>query len=228
MNNYTMRETDGVTVREVSNYTVPEDCVLVLRSNTANDTSYNDFQWPHIGHVSAPDWNPKPVCGYGLHGALWGVGDGNLFRFEESAIWKVVEVESAAIVNLGGKVKFPECTIVHSGTQKTATDFLKKFAPPEAQIIGATATAGYQGTAIAGDYGTAIAGDYGTATAGYRGTATAGYRGTAAAGQGGIIQLWFFDEVSNRRRAVTGYVGENGVKPNTGYRLFDGVLQARE
>ena len=196
MNNYTMRETDGVTVREVSNYTVPEDCVLVLRSNTANDTSYNDFQWPHIGHVSAPDWNPKPVCGYGLHGALWGVGDGNLFRFEESAIWKVVEVESAAIVNLGGKVKFPECTIVHSGTQKTATDFLKKFAPPEAQIIGATATAGY--------------------------------RGTAAAGQGGIIQLWFFDEVSNRRRAVTGYVGENGVKPNTGYRLFDGVLQARE
>jgi hypothetical protein len=82
---------------------------------------------------------------------------------------------------------------------------------------GGTATAGYGGTAPAGNGGTATAGDRGTATAGDGGTATAGDRGTATAGDGGNLVVKFWD--GNRYRFTIGYVGENGIKSNTNYRL---------
>ena len=98
-----------------------------------------------------------------------------------------------------------------------------------------TATAGYRGTATAGDRGTATAGDSGTATAGYRGTATAGdsgtatagYSGTATAGDSGTatagdrgeIRVRYRDDKNDRYRTVIGYVGEDGIEPNTAYRL---------
>jgi len=100
-----------------------------------------------------------------------------------------------------------------------------------------TATAGYRGTATAGNYGTATAGNYGTATAGYRGTATAGncgtatagYRGTATAGNYGTatagnygeIRIQWWDSKAQRYRTKIGYVGEDGIKPDTAYRLND-------
>ena len=84
-----------------------------------------------------------------------------------------------------------------------------------------TATAGYRGTATAGNYGTATAGNYGTATAGYRGTATAGYRGTATAGESGEIRIQWWDSKARRYRTKIGYVGEDGIKPDTAYRLND-------
>ena len=90
-----------------------------------------------------------------------------------------------------------------------------------------TATAGYRGTATAGNYGTATAGNYGTATAGESGTATAGksgtatagYRGTATAGNYGEIRIRWWDPKAQRYRTEIAYVGENGIKPNTPYRL---------
>jgi hypothetical protein len=86
------------------------------------------------------------------------------------------------------------------------------------------ATAGHFGNATAGDYGTATAGVGGTATAGCRGNATAGVGGTATAGDGGnatagvggTIQIRYWDE---RYRVKTGYIGEDGLEPNTPYRL---------
>jgi hypothetical protein len=84
-----------------------------------------------------------------------------------------------------------------------------------------TATAGDSGTATAGDSGTATAGDRGTATAGDRGTATAGYSGTATAGDSGTICLKWYDVRADRYRIEIAYVGENGIKPNTRYRLDD-------
>jgi len=82
-----------------------------------------------------------------------------------------------------------------------------------------TATAGNSGTATAGDYGTATAGNSGTATAGYRGTATAGDGGTATAGDWGILQIKHWDSVAQRYRIKTAYVGEDGIKADTAYRL---------
>ena len=84
-----------------------------------------------------------------------------------------------------------------------------------------TATAGYRGTATAGYRGTATAGESGTATAGESGTATAGNYGTATAGNYGEIRIQWWDSKAQRYRTKIGYVGEDGIKPDTAYRLND-------
>jgi hypothetical protein len=177
--------------------------VLVLRTcNAELKAQHNDFQWPESGSVEAPDFSPEPVCGYGLHGLLWGEGDGSLLNWDDSAKWLVVAVPADSIVSLDGgeKVKFPRGEVVYCGNREGATQLI--HAEHAGPIVGltlqsnaqrntvctgyrGTATAGNYGTATAGYRGTATAGNYGTATAGYRGTATAGNYGTATAGEGG-------------------------------------------
>jgi hypothetical protein len=167
--------------------------VLVLRTCEADMSAHGGFVWPASGPVEAPDWSPKEVCGFGLHGFLWGEGDGSLASWADDAKWLVVEVDEKTIVSLNGKVKFPRGEVVFCGKQDDAIAYLSARAPAGKAIIGqsvsaghkGTATAGYKGTATAGHSGTATAGAGGTATAGDKGTATAGYGGTATAGYGG-------------------------------------------
>ncbi len=183
----------------------PAARVLCLRTCDANLRSYNRFQWPDSGPVEAPDWNKRAECGNGLHGLLWGEGDGTLLNWADNAKWLVVSVDPATIVELSGKVKFPRCEVVYCGDRLGSTEYLAANGAAGRAITGYTATAGYRGTATAGDSG----------------TATAGYRGTATAGDRGILLLRRWDEQANRYRIETGYVGENGIKPNTPYRLND-------
>jgi hypothetical protein len=82
-----------------------------------------------------------------------------------------------------------------------------------------TATAGNWGTATAGDEGTATAGNWGTATAGDEGTATAGDEGTATAGDEGCISILYFSPKKEKYLRKIGVIGENGLKPNTPYKL---------
>ena len=89
-----------------------------------------------------------------------------------------------------------------------------------------TATAGNRGTATVGYGGTSTVGDRGTATAGAGGTATAGYDGTATAGYGGRIQIEYFKK--KRYRLVVGYIGEDGLEPDTAYRVAGGQLVEAE
>lgn len=49
--------------------------------------------------------------------------------------------------------------------------------------------------------------------------AKAGERGIAQAGNGGTIAIRRWD--GKRLRLLVGYVGENGIKPNTKYRCND-------
>jgi hypothetical protein len=108
-----------------------------------------------------------------------------------------------------------------------------------------TAKAGAYGTAKTGDYGTSTVGNWGTAIAGNNGTATAGYGGTAIAGLPGYNHAGYngtaiadcngmaivgndgkakgkdystliFQDGQNVRTAI---VGQNGIKPDTFYRL---------
>ncbi|MBG6316883.1 hypothetical protein I5I13_07260 [Pseudomonas aeruginosa] len=184
-----------------------QETALVLRTCSADLTSHGGFQWPDkIGAVvEAPDWKKDNKCGHGLHGWLFGQGDHDCSGTvgDADAKWLVVEVVLADLIALGGKVKFPRCTVRHIGGKASATQFLIANEPRAAgvAVIGATlqagdkelcqvgaygtATAGYKGTATAGYKGTATAGDEGTATAGYKGTATAGDEGTATAGDEG-------------------------------------------
>lgn len=210
--------------KEMNDYTLPSDCVLCLRTNNSNMTSYNKFVWPKSGEVHAPDWVKNKSCGNGLHGLLWGSGDGQLLNWAGNAKWLVVEVKADTIVNLVDKVKFPSGNVVYYGNRSEATEFIAKFSPDGTAIVGRTMIVDDMMSAIVGDYGTATAGNGGTATAGYNGTATAGYQGTAQAGDYGILQFKFYADF--RERIIIGYVGENGIMPNVKYKLVDARITA--
>ena len=208
---------------------------LVLRTCSANMTAYNGFRWPESGRVEAPDWSPQPHCGNGLHGLLWGVGNGELLSWADDAKWLVCEVPEHLLVEIDCKVKFPHCEVIYCGERGGAIDLLIARGAPQASMVCGTATAGYAGTATAGTRGTATAGTRGTATAGYAGTATAGIRGTATAGDAGTatagdagtatagvkgtLVLRYWDANADRFRLRVGYVGEDGIKVGVQYKL---------
>lgn len=194
------------------------DTVLILRTCDKDGKSHGGFQWPlEVGATcTAPDWSPENECGHGLHGALWGEGDGDLFSWDSDALWMVVETDAASVVDLGGKVKFPSCVIRHVGDRMTATAYLANYR--KGAIIGGTSTSGFRGTSTSGDRGTSTSGDCGTSTSGDRGTSTSGYRGTSTSGYGGIVVCRWLDTSAGRYCVTVGYCGENGIKPNTPYR----------
>ena len=210
----------------MKNYKLPKNKVLVLRTCNNDLTSYNNFQWPESGVVKCPDWKPKPECGNGLHGLLWGEGNGQLLNWSQDAKWLVVEVDEKDIVSIDDdKVKFPKGKVVYCGNKEEATNLIHQHAPNGKAIVGltvavgdnrtatagdnGTATAGYEGTATAGKWGTATAGYGGTATAGDDGTATAGDDGTATAGDGGTATAGNCGTATagDRGTATAGYKG---------------------
>ena len=83
-----------------------------------------------------------------------------------------------------------------------------------------TASAGDWGNASAGDHGNASAGYYGNASAGDHGTASAGGHGTASAGDYGAIVIQYYNGNNYAKKA--GAIGENGLKPNTFYKVENG------
>jgi hypothetical protein len=84
----------------------PPEMVEVFRTCDKNLRSHGGFQWPESGSVSAPDWNPAPICGNGLHGLLEGQGSWGLLDWSIEARGMIVETERGKVVQLGGKVKF--------------------------------------------------------------------------------------------------------------------------
>jgi hypothetical protein len=155
---------------------------LYLRTVDGLDQSHQGFQWPtEVGAlIEAPDWNPAPYCGGGLHGLLWGEGDGDLLYNSDDAIWQVVEAHES--IDLDGKHKFRSCVLRYRGDREGAIAYLVANGGDGKAIAYHAATAGDHGIATVGDWGSAIAGDGGTATAGDNGTAVAGIGGTAIAG----------------------------------------------
>ena len=205
--------------------------VLVLRSSDRNNQSHGGFQWGEVGDIiTAPDFRPTPYCRNGLHGALWGQGDGSLFNWEEDAIWMLLEVYKDNIIYLQEKVKFPSCKIIAKGERKEITDILvnKGYQCVIGATVtggtGATVTGGYAATVIGGDKATVTGGDWATVTGGYKATVTGGERATVTGGDGAtvtggdgaVLNLYYYKD---RIRIKTAYVGENGIKANTPYRL---------
>ena len=223
------------------------------------------FTWPSSGPVEAPDWDPMPRCGGGLHGLLDGQGSVEHLSTDDGAQWLVVECAAKDVVAIDHKkAKARRGSVIYCGEKAGAIELLQKLLPGQPVVystatagdrgtatagdagtatagVRGTATAGYEGTATAGDAGTATAGYRGTATAGVRGTATAGsagtatagyagtatagvrgtatagVRGTATAGEKGVLSLrWWNGE---RYRIAIFYVGEDGIEPNTAYRV---------
>jgi len=80
-----------------------------------------------------------------------------------------------------------------------------------------TNAGGYGSTNAGGDY-SKNAGGYGSKNAGGYGSKNAGgYGSTAKSGDVGVIAIdWCY---GNRRRIAVGYVGEDGIKPDTWYKV---------
>lgn len=236
--------------------------VPVLRTCAAGGVSHGGFIWPtDVGAVvEAPDWNPKPSCGGGLHGLLRGEGDGSLVDWSTGAVWMVLAVAEADIVDLNGKVKFPRCRVIHAGNRESATIVMAALAPGRA-IAGVSLTGGDSATLTGGDNATLTGGDYATLTGGNRATLTGGDGATLTGGNyatltggddatltggnratltggdyatltggdyatltGGdnaTLSWRVWDSAASRIRIVVAYVGEDGIKAGTAYRLSD-------
>jgi hypothetical protein len=231
--------------------------VLVIKTVNKDMTAYNGFKYPEKGLVKAPDWDPIPECGKGLHGLLWGTGDYNLLNWDPNAKWLAIEVDHATLVDLKGKVKFPKGNVVCCGDRKTVTDYVRERAPNGTVVHGSfvisgdegTSTSGDEGTSTSGDEGTSTSGNHGTSTSGHRGTSisgfegtsTSGYRGTSnsgtsgtstsgdqgtstsgeygtsTSGAGGTLVIKWYNKEEGHYMLAVGYVGKNGIKPNTPY-----------
>jgi len=126
----------------IESFAPPSGYVLCLKSLPANLKAHEGFQWPEIGHVSAPDWMPTNECGNGLHAFLWGVGNSDLACADDDAKWIVMQVKEEGIIDLSGKVKFPECEVVFCGAREVAISIIQKHAPAGTPIMYGTATAG--------------------------------------------------------------------------------------
>ena len=200
--------------------------VLVLRTCAADMSSRNGFIWPESGPVECPDWSPEPVCGHGLHGALWGEGNAQLLSWDKDARWLVVRVLAPDIVDLDGKVKFPRGWVEHCGTRESATQYLSDHGGRGRAIIGLTATGGHDSTLTGGDDSTLTGGDGSTLTGGNRSTLTGGYRSTLTGGDRSQIRIEWWD--GKRTRLVVGYVGEDGIEPDVAYTVRDGALVRAE
>lgn len=168
-------------------FVLGEGKCLVLRTCASNMSSQNGFIWPESGEVEAPDWEPFPMCGNGLHGLLWGEGDGELLSWDPAAKWLVVEVEETEIIHLNGKVKFPRGNVVCCGDRVSATKFMHTYGIANAAICGMCQDYGSNSIATAGDYSSIRAGDGGRVVAGRHSTIESGNGSGVKTGRDSIV-----------------------------------------
>jgi len=103
--------------------------VLVLRFVGKDGKSYNGFQHPLVigESVTAPDWNPAPICGGGIHGWAWGIGMGEGKDPDWDALWQVYACRPEDItgeIEHGQKVKFRTGRLVFLDTWNKAISFV--------------------------------------------------------------------------------------------------------
>ena len=177
--------------------------VLVLRTCKADMTSHGGFTWPESGPVECPDWDATPECGNGLHGLLWGEGDGSLLWWDDTARWLVLEVDRECTVSLlGGKVKFPRAIVVFVGSRFDATSYLIAHGGQGRAVVGATVSGGYSATVSGGSHATVSGGSH-------------------------AILMTKYHDGSCYRIAVA-YVNEDGIVPDVPYHVVDGKLVPKE
>jgi hypothetical protein len=110
---------ESMATKRKPNPAKDESRVLILRTCKPDGTSHNGFRWTlEVGaEVSCSDWSPKPECGNGLHGLLWGRGDWSLLSRAHDAVYLVVSAPKASVVKIdgGAKVKVPACRVEFVG-----------------------------------------------------------------------------------------------------------------
>ena len=170
----------------------------MIKTLDKNFRGYGGFQYPQKkgALVEAPDWNPAPKCGGGIHGTVaWT----EKHYIQKNSIWVILKfIRDEAVVIDDEKIKVPRAWVVDWGTAEEMQRKWEEFTGAKyefdyaAQTAGykstqtagywSTQTAGYESTQTAGDESTQTAGDYSTQTAGSKSTQTAGYKSTQTAG----------------------------------------------
>jgi len=176
---------------------------LFLRTCNADGSSYGGFKWnlEIDGVTEAPDWNPEPECGGGLHGLLHGKDSGHYLDWSEDALWMACEA-LGPIVDLDGKIKTSKAKTLFVGDRKGATDFLIASGCNPAEVVGAFITGGDCST-VTGGYGSNV-------TGGNRSTVTGGYGSTVTGGYGSNVTGGYHSTVTGGDRStVTGGVGSS-------------------
>jgi len=158
--------------------------VYGLRTCNADMTSRGGFAWPREGWVEAPDWDPSPECGGGLHFLRNGEGDADLLSHDADAVWQVImsyESETVDIDNTKSKAK--RCNVLLSGPWHEATAKLRSLVGSDKRIPYVCETAGDRSVQTAGDRSVQTAGDRSVQTAGHWSSQTAGRRSAQTAGR---------------------------------------------
>ena len=143
--------------------------VLILRRIPPSRRTYNEFQWPTgVGtRVECPDWNPKPICGGGLHGwpLGFGLGESSAFSIVDD-VWLVLGAKPEDVVGEldgGAKCKCREGIIRYEGDFAGAVSFVStEFANCVAAMAGGD---GATSSANGDDAKSSAAGDYATSSA---------------------------------------------------------------
>jgi hypothetical protein len=117
--------------RAVGQLTDKAGRILLLRVCGDNGESHNGFRWPMTvgAKVTAPDWDPTPRCGGGLHGLPWACGDWSLLK---GTRWMVFSADPADVVDIDGqKSKVRDARVEHVGTKASCAQFITAAANVE-------------------------------------------------------------------------------------------------
>lgn len=185
----------------------------ILRSCNDDMTSHGGFQWPTAGPVQAPNWTPGLAkCGNGLHGLL--LGRGNLNYCQRTEKWVVAAVnESECVWVDGNKVVFPRAWVVFVGPWYDALFYLLNAREKAGWTPEKYASGNYSQSASSGNSSqSASRGNYSVAFA-------MGNCCKVRGSEHAMLMLTWFDTYSILTRIVVAYVGEDGIKPDTWYRL---------
>lgn len=178
-------------------YRLPDNCSLGLKFvHPDGSPMYSDppegFKWNLElgGETEAPDWDPEPEFGGGLHLWAWAQGDPDAApRFETAgAVWLVVEYETDVAVDLGGCVKVPKCkTICVETDPRVAADFIRLHTPHDKvgltlDRVGLTLFS----KVVVGDYQIVEVGGASRVEGGRGATVISGVRGISLVGEGGV------------------------------------------
>ena len=200
-----------------------------VRTCGPDGEAHGGFVWPlEVGAVvHAPDWDPAPRCGGGLHINPWGMGDWSLLSDADDASWLIVRYDPALAVSLdggeaGGKVKAPWAVIDQASRgPRGMCGVMQRVAALRANRVQALIAQSTETASTGGNSAHAQ-------TTGHASIAAAlGESGQARASVGGAIVLaeYVWDATARRYDIVAVFaarVGEHGIEPDVWYRLEGG------
>ena len=204
------------------------DKVLLLkRINKEDRTTYNGFKYGQVGDMAvAPDWDPTPECGGGLHAWPWGLGLGAGTKFDIiNDEWLVLAADPADTVNIENtKCKFRKGKIVYSGDFAGAwamivdgrDALIREMAKSGATKDCAASSGDGSTSASSGDGSTSASSGYGSTSASSgcdSKSASSGYNSTSASsGDGSASASAGFGSVSDNigKGGVAAAIGRNG------------------